>query len=81
MLSLPVYVLLHNYVNPLISLSMLVIAKVFRQADTDETGHVGTSLLPSLAASVLGPSLKDVERQLIKFHTDSRVGKLNHTTL
>ena len=52
-----------------------VIAKVFRQADKEETGHVDSSLIFDLAVSVIGPSVKETERDLIKYHLVSRAGR------
>ena len=61
-----------NYNTLLVS--SLVIAKVFRQADTDETGNVEATRITELAASVLGSQIKDSEKQLIKYHSDLRAG-------
>ena len=47
---------------------------MFRQADTEETGHVDTSLIGDLASSVLGPQIKDSERSLIRYHVDVKIG-------
>lgn len=47
---------------------------MFRQADTDETGNVEATRITELAASVLGSQIKDSEKQLIKYHSDLRVG-------
>ena len=56
--------------------SFVVIAKVFRQADTEETGHVDVSYIVDLAAAVLGgQNIKESEKALIKFHADSKKGK------
>lgn len=53
----------------------VVIAKVFRQADTEETGHVDVSYITDLAAGVLGgQNVKESEKALIKFHADSKKG-------
>lgn len=49
-----------------------VIAKVFRQADTNETGSIDASLIPTLAGKILGPGIKENETQIIKFKTESR---------
>ena len=51
-----------------------MISKVFRQADTNETGSIDASLIPSLASKILGPGIKETETQLIKFKTESREG-------
>ena len=51
-----------------------MIAKVFRQVDTNETGSIDASLIPSLAGKILGPGIKETETQLIKFKTESREG-------
>ena len=51
-----------------------MIAKVFRQADTNETGSIDASLIPSLAGKILGPGIKENETQIIKFKTESREG-------
>lgn len=52
-----------------------MIAKVFRQADTDETGTVESSRISELAIAVLGSSAKDAEKQLIKYYSDVRGGE------
>lgn len=52
-----------------------VIAKVFRQADTEEKGTVDSSLVPSLAAKVLGSTVKDHEMQLIRFKAEQKSGR------
>lgn len=52
----------------------VVIAKVFRQADTNETGSIDASLIPTLAGKILGPGIKENETQIIKFKTESREG-------
>lgn len=66
----------HLYPDPTypLLLFLAVIAKVFRQADTEETGHVDSSFIFDLAVSVLGASVKEAERSLIKYHLDSRAG-------
>lgn len=58
-----------------------MIAKVFRQADTEETGHVDVSYINDLAAGVLGgQNIKESEKALIKFHADSKKGVHSKTS-
>lgn len=65
---------IYIYIN-ICPLLLTVIAKVFRQADTEETGHVDVSHITSLAAAVLGgQNIKESEKALIKFHSDSKKG-------
>lgn len=52
-----------------------VIAKVFRQADAEETGSVDPSIVPSLAMKVLGNDIKDSEKQMIQYKSELRGGK------
>ncbi|XP_003384519.1 PREDICTED: neuronal-specific septin-3-like [Amphimedon queenslandica] len=49
-----------------------VIAKVFRQADTEETGTVDSSRIIELALAVLGQTAKDPEKQLVKYYANLR---------
>ena len=51
-----------------------VIAKVFRQADTEESGNVPTAVVPSLAAKVLGAAMKESDMQLIRFWVEQKEG-------
>ena len=50
----------------------LVIAKVFRQADTEEVGQVDPSIVPSLAMKVLGGGIKDTEKQMIQYKSQMK---------
>ena len=52
-----------------------VIAKVFRQADTEESGMVDPAIVPALAIKVLGNDVKESEKQMIQFKAQSRSGK------
>ena len=54
--------------------SLAVIAKVFRQADTEESGNVPTAVVPSLAAKVLGAAIKESDMQLIRFWVEQKEG-------
>ena len=49
-----------------------VIAKVFRQADTEETGVVEASHVPALAAKVLGSGAKESDLQLVQYLSESK---------
>lgn len=49
-----------------------VIAKVFRQADSDESGVVDAGQVPSLAMRVLGNDVKDTEKQMVLYKCESR---------
>ena len=51
-----------------------MIAKVFRQADTQESGTVDSSRITELALAVLGSNAKEGEKQLIKYHSNLRSG-------
>lgn len=53
----------------------VVIAKVFRQADTEESGSVDPALVPALAIKVLGNEVKESEKQMIHFKAQSRTGE------
>ena len=52
-----------------------MIAKVFRQADSDETGTVEASIVPDLAARVIGSGVRESEMHLIRFKAESKAGK------
>ena len=52
-----------------------MIAKVFRQADSDETGTVDASIVPDLAARVIGSGVRESEMHLIRFKAESKAGK------
>ena len=52
-----------------------MIAKVFRQADTEETGVVEASQVPALAAKVLGSGAKESDLQLVQYLSESKAGK------
>ena len=64
---------LHTHSIPLLPPS--VIAKAFRQADTEETGNVPVSVVPSLAAKVLGSTAKESDLQLIQFWVGQKEGE------
>ena len=51
-----------------------MIAKVFRQADTDEKGTVDAGVVPALAAKVLGSQVRETEMHLIRFKAESKAG-------
>ena len=63
----------HLPLSPSLCLSA-VIAKIFRQADTEESGNVATSVVPSLAGKVLGPTAKASDLQLIQYWVGQREG-------
>ena len=52
-----------------------MIAKVFRQADTEETGVVEASQVPALAAKVLGSGAKESDLQLVQYLSESKSGE------
>lgn len=52
-----------------------VIAKVFRQADTEEKGSVDASIVPDLAAKVIGAGIRESEMHLIRFKAESKAGE------
>lgn len=52
-----------------------VIAKVFRQADNDETGTVDAGIVPDLAAKVIGAGIRESEMHLIRFKAESKAGE------
>lgn len=49
---------------------------MFRQADTEETGAIEASVVPSLAAKALG-SVKDNEMHLIRYRAEAKAGMLS----
>jgi len=49
-----------------------VIAKVFRQADTEETGVVESSQVPALATKVLGSGAKESDIQLVRYLAETK---------
>lgn len=51
-----------------------VIAKVFRQADSEESGQVDPALVPALAIKVLGNDIKESEKQMIQFKAQMKSG-------
>lgn len=53
----------------------LVIAKVFRQADAEESGSVDPNLVPSLAMKVLGNDIKESEKRMIQYKAETKTGK------
>lgn len=61
--------------NEIIKTTYAVIAKVFRQADSDETGTVDASLVPDLAAKVIGSGVRESETHLIRFKAESKAGE------
>ena len=52
-----------------------MIAKVFRQADTEEKGSVDASIVPDLAAKVIGAGIRESEMHLIRFKAESKAGE------
>lgn len=60
-----------------------VIAKVFRQADTEESGMVDPGLVPALAIKVLGNDVKESEKQMIVYKAEMKAaaGKLGEEGL
>jgi len=52
-----------------------VIAKVFRQADTEETGVVESSQVPALATKVLGSGAKESDIQLVRYLAETKAGE------
>ena len=52
-----------------------VIAKVFRQADTEESGTVSTTAVPSLAVKVLGANIKESDTQLVQYWVEQKDGE------
>ena len=52
-----------------------MIAKAFRQADTEESGHVSAEVIPTLAGKVLGAAIKDSDLQLIRYKSEIKGGK------
>lgn len=53
-----------------------VIAKVFRQADSEESGMVDPGVVPALAIKVLGSDVKESEKQMIMYKAETKAGKL-----
>lgn len=51
-----------------------MIAKVFRQADTEELGQVDPAIVPSLAIKVLGTGVKESEKQMIQYKSQQKAG-------
>ena len=62
------------YTLPHTHSTITVIAKVFRQADTEESGNVATAVVPSLAGKVLGSSVKESDMQLIRYWVEQKEG-------
>ncbi len=58
------------------SLSPSVIAKVFRAADTEESGVVDTEVVPTLASKVLGSGVKDSDMQLVRYKAEIKGGEV-----
>lgn len=54
-----------------------VIAKVFRQADSEESGMVDPSIVPALAMKVLGSDVKESEKQMIVYKSEMKAGVLS----
>ena len=52
-----------------------MIAKVFRAADTEESGTIDTSQVPTLAAKVLGSGVKESDMQLIRMKSEVKGGE------
>lgn len=59
----------------IISTTCTVIAKVFRQADAEESGSVDPSLVPTLAVKVLGNDIKESEKKMIQYKSEVKAGK------
>ena len=53
-----------------------MIAKVFRQADSEESGMVDPSIVPTLAVKVLGSDVKESEKQMIAYKSEVKTGEL-----
>lgn len=51
-----------------------MIAKVFRAADTEESGAVDSSQVPALGAKVLGSGVKESDMQLLRFKAEVKGG-------
>lgn len=51
-----------------------VLAKVFRQADVDETGIVDCTVVPSLASKIFGQAFGDRELDIVRQKTEQRGG-------
>ena len=51
-----------------------MIAKVFRQADTEELGQVDPAMVPTLAIKVLGTGIKESEKQMIQYKAQQKSG-------
>lgn len=62
------------YITITMELSYTVIAKVFRQADSEETGTVDATIVPDLAAKVIGAGVRESEMHLIRFKAESKAG-------
>ncbi len=54
--------------------SLPVIAKVFRSADTEETGVVDVEVVPALGAKILGTGVKESDMQLIRYKAELKGG-------
>ena len=52
----------------------VVLAKVFRQADVDETGIVDCTVVPSLASKIFGQAFGDRELDIVRQKTEQRGG-------
>jgi len=52
-----------------------VLAKVYREADVEETGVVDAAKVPSLAAKILGNNITDHETQLVQAKTEAKAGE------
>lgn len=52
-----------------------VIAKVFRQADNEESGTVEAGVVPTLAVKVLGNDIKESEKRMIQYKAEEKSSK------
>ncbi len=52
-----------------------MIAKVFRQADAEESGLVEATVVPGLAIKVLGSDVKESEKQMIIYKAETKAGE------
>ena len=66
----------HLFISLCLGVILTVIAKVFRQADTEELGQVDPTIVPGLAMKVLGSGVKDTEKQMIHFKAQEKAGML-----
>ena len=48
---------------------------MFRQADVEEKGSVDATIVPDLAAKVIGAGIRESEMHLIRFKAESKAGE------